>query len=437
MPRTSTIRADPFFIYGVNQTVHWFIVGLMFPVLILIILGKGLSILEAGTILAAYSGTTLLLELPTGGLADSIGRKRVYLLSLLVMFAAAFTLLLSSGFLLVLVAIMLYGVARALSSGTMDAWFVDEYKRKHPAGNLQRAMSKAMVFSPIGLGVGSLIGGFIPTVLGSSAPISGSSPYSMNIVIVLLAIVAQIVLTIFIVVEVVKSEADSGLAAGFRKVPEILSSSVAYGIKNRVTFALLVTTLFLGLGLASVELLWQPRVQAITGGVGETWVLGVLAAGYFLMASVGSIVSTPICRMTGDNYPRILIGMRVVLGGLLFALALQGSILAFALFYLLLYFMIGTAGSPHAALYNDQIPSKQRATMMSFESLIAQGGGLIGALLIGFVADIWSIPIAWMLAGVILAISSLAYLYLALNAKRLNLLACSGPGKVGSDDEIL
>ena len=87
--------------------MHWFIVGLMFPVLILIILGKGLSILEAGTILAAYSGTTLLLELPTGGLADSIGRKRVYLLSLVVMFAAVFTLLLSSGFLLILVAIML------------------------------------------------------------------------------------------------------------------------------------------------------------------------------------------------------------------------------------------------------------------------------------------------------------------------------------------
>jgi DHA1 family quinolone resistance protein-like MFS transporter len=163
----------------------------------------------------------------------------------------------------------------------------------------------------------------------------------------------------------------------------------------------------------------------------------VLAAGYFLMASVGSIVSTPICRITGDNYPRILIGMRIILGGLLFALALQGSILAFALFYLLLYFMIGTAGSPHAALYNDQIPSKQRATMMSFESLIAQGGGLIGALLIGFVADIWSIPTAWMLAGVILAISALAYFYLALNAKRLNLIACPGPEKVRrGDNEI-
>jgi MFS family permease len=165
-------------------------------------------------------------------------------------------------------------------------------------------------------------------------------------------------------------------------------------------------------------------------------VLGVLAAGYFLMASVGSIVSTPICRMTGENYPLILTGMRVILGGLLFALALQGSILAFALFYLLLYFMIGTAGSPHAALYNDQIPSKQRATMMSFESLIFMGGGLIGSLLIGFVADIWSIPTAWMLAGVILAASSLAYLYLALNAKRLNLLACPEPGKVSSGDDI-
>ncbi len=73
--------------------------------------------------------------------------------------------------------------------------------------------------------------------------------------------------------------------------------------------------------------------------------------------------------------------------------------------------------------------------MMSFESLIAQGSGLIGSLLSGFVADVWSIPTAWMLVGIILATSSLAYLYLSFNSKRLNLLTCPSPGKVSGSDE--
>ena len=76
--------SGPLVPYLVNQTFHWFIVGLTFPILILLVLDKGLSIFEAGTVLAIYSGTTVLLELPTGGLADSIGRRKVYLLSVTV-----------------------------------------------------------------------------------------------------------------------------------------------------------------------------------------------------------------------------------------------------------------------------------------------------------------------------------------------------------------
>lgn len=104
----------------------------------------------------------ILLELPTGGLSDSIGRKKVYQYSLAVSFLSGTTLLLATGLEMLLIGFCRYGVARALSSGSMDAWFVDEFKAKEPGGDLQKALAKANFFIPMGLGAGSLIGGVLP-----------------------------------------------------------------------------------------------------------------------------------------------------------------------------------------------------------------------------------------------------------------------------------
>lgn len=75
------LRRNIHFVYILNQSFHWFIIGLFFPIMVLVQLEKGLSLLEVGTTSAIYSATIILLELPTGGMSDSIGRKKVYLIS--------------------------------------------------------------------------------------------------------------------------------------------------------------------------------------------------------------------------------------------------------------------------------------------------------------------------------------------------------------------
>ena len=119
------VAKDLVFVYAFNQSVHWFTIGLIFPVLILIILEKGIDIFEAGVAVAAYSATTIMLEIPTGGTADIIGRKRVYMISLLALFLAGLALLMSWDFATIMFAVVLNGVARALSSDTTDALFID------------------------------------------------------------------------------------------------------------------------------------------------------------------------------------------------------------------------------------------------------------------------------------------------------------------------
>lgn len=398
--------------YLVNQTFHWFIVGLIFPILILLVLDKGLSIFEAGTVLAIYSGTTVLLELPTGGLADSIGRRKVYLLSVVVHMASIVIFLFSFDYLTVALAALTMGAGRALSSGSMDAWFVDEFKARFPQGNLQEALAKANFYIPLGLGIGSLLGGALPMTAGEAMRASfGVSIYTANLFGILVADLLQMIITRAIIKENRAASGGDTLADGFRRVPEVISASLRYGVHSRPVLTLLLVMAAMGFGMTGLELLWQPRVGEIMGSDAQTWVLGVLAAAYFFVTAAGSAAVTSVCiRLKNDN-ALVMTLLTIGIGASIIVLSFQSSILPFAAFYLLTYMIIGMTNSPWGTIYNNEIPTEQRSTMLSFESLVLQGGGLIGSVFLGFVADGAGIPAAWAIAGAVVALSSLLMLH--------------------------
>lgn len=51
------------FVYILNQTMHWFIVGIFIPINALLVVEKGLDLFQLGVVLAFYSGATFLLTL--------------------------------------------------------------------------------------------------------------------------------------------------------------------------------------------------------------------------------------------------------------------------------------------------------------------------------------------------------------------------------------
>ena len=59
------------------------------------------------------------------------------------------------------------------------------------------------------------------------------------------------------------------------------------------------------------------------------------------------------------------------------------------------------------AYLNDSIPSEERATLLSFESISHHVGGMIGLLVSGCIAQYGSMMAAWMLSGSVLVISAL------------------------------
>jgi hypothetical protein len=66
---------------------------------------------------------------------------------------------------------------------------------------------------------------------------------------------------------------------------EVIQTSAQYGFHNRTILVLLISMAATGFGISSLELLRQPRAEDISGSM-DTWVLGLLAAAYFLASSL-------------------------------------------------------------------------------------------------------------------------------------------------------
>lgn len=403
-------------IFIINQTFHWFVFGLIVPVIALLQLEKGLNLFQIGISMAICSGTIVLLELPTGGLSDTIGRKKVYLISLMIKFGAAFVLLIAQDFQAIILGFLLWGMARAFSSGSMDAWFIDEFHLIDPKGNLQEALATVGIFIPIGLALGALLGGFLPMSLGRiTNQIPRLGIYSSNLIAILFFVIIQYLLTSKLIIEEIPPERKSGFISGFKLLPEVISTSIQYGIKNNIIFLLLLSTFALGVGFSGLETFWQPQVKNILGSDSQTWIFGALTAGYFFAGSLGNVLITPLCKLFKNNYSLVLFFLRFFMGVLFFILALQNKIAGFTIFYLTFFLYNGMSSAPHATIFNYQIPSEKRSTLLSFESLFLQIGGLLGALIMGYISNSFSITIAWFIGSAILVLSCFTYLFLFLS----------------------
>ena len=64
-------------VYYLLISLFWIATALPMALTILLAQARGLDLLQVGILMGSYSLTIVLLEVPTGGLADAIGRKRV------------------------------------------------------------------------------------------------------------------------------------------------------------------------------------------------------------------------------------------------------------------------------------------------------------------------------------------------------------------------
>lgn len=391
--------------YFLVVALRWLPVGLSFPLRVLAEQDRGLSLAQVGLVGAVYSVTVLVLEVPTGGLADVLGRRRVLLAGTVTNIVALLVFLFATSLAAFALAALLRGIERALRSGALEAWFVDAALAIDPEANLTRGLSRGGIADGGGLAVGALAAGLLPLAArwlpgGASAPLS---QLTLPIAVAAVVEVALIVALVALVREppVRRARAGQGL----------LDLSRA-GVRLAGTPALrrlLLAMVALGFTITALELLAAPRVADLLGGTERTEVFGLLWAGGFLAAACGSAFTPALARLFGGRVGRAALAGRAAEGAVMLALGAVSALVPTVGLYGLAYLVGGVVHPLHEELLHRNVPSGQRATMLSVSSLCLMAGGAVGSLALPAVADGAGIGAAWLAGGVLLTVSALLY----------------------------
>ena len=152
--------------YVAVSFLTWLPTGLYIPASVLLMLDRGLSLPTIAAISIVYSICVATLELPTGGLADVIGRRPILITAALTSLISLVILGFATTAWVFVAAAMLRGVARALGTGPAEAWYVDTvHATEGPDAELGPGLARGSMASSIALTIGTLVGGFLPLAL--------------------------------------------------------------------------------------------------------------------------------------------------------------------------------------------------------------------------------------------------------------------------------
>ena len=202
-----------------------------------------------------------------------------------------------------------------------------------------------------------------------------------------------------------------------RELRQILRDSYTFGLGNvSVRWVILTSPFIFGViayGFYALQPylleLWGDETAYAIAGVAAAILAGAQIAGGLLaprlgkafrsrtgLLLIGSLLSTLTIGLMG-MFPNfwVVLGL-VALWGMLFSVMLP----------------------VRQAYLNALIPSRRRATVLSFDSLLGSSGGVVTQPALGKAADLWSYPTTYMLSAVIQA-GSIPFSWLARRAARL------------------
>jgi len=394
-----------------------FALALGFPlgVVVLFIQGRGISLLEIGLLVAIQAATVVVLELPTGGLADVWGRKKVLLLAFAAGVGSTAIHLASFSFASFAAAMLLSGACMALFSGTAEAMFVDALKAVDPDVNLQKSIAAMMSMQGLGMGLGAVAGGFVPRFF-AGLPDEGTAiltPLAMPLVMSLAAWLLALLAVAVLVRERPAAERLSPTRQrGPRAIVDVMKQSVVLTFHDRLILVLMSVSAVYALAFAGIEAFWQPHFASLqqTPQI-DTRAFGAVYAATFMFKSVGSGLAGVVSGWSGKRY------------GLVCALSVVLMTAAFVFFWLQvgwigvligfwgIYLLSGLVTAAFQALFNSAIPSDKRATLVSLQALAMRAGVLVGAPAFGWLAERFSIPSAWRCGALVLVFGVPLFLY--------------------------
>ncbi len=349
-----------------------FAFGSVATVRILQLESVGVTAVAIGSLMAGYSVLVGVVEIPSGAVADVWGRRRTKLISLAVLILAFTAFGLANSIGTAALALVLLAIGRALASGPMESWFVDEIGDPHHPTVLA-GISAAEAAHNVGTALGAVVGGLVPWLLTGST--TGSNVFGPVFALAGLALVADAVITMRQMKETVSTPAGSvgGVwRTTFVGVKVTLDAKV-----SRWVAAVLITY---GALNATVELLTPLGLSAQLGKDSAALWFGALVAVAWLLSAFTATQAPKIASLAGS--PARATGIGTLL---LVALTIPAA-LASWVGPAGAYIGLNTVGGPLipllATIIHRQVGSAHRSTAMSTLNLSFMLGATIGSAMV-------------------------------------------------------
>jgi len=390
-------------VYLVLLLFHTLAASLIWGINTLFLLDAGLSNAQAFAANAFFTGGLVLSEVPTGVIADVRGRRFSYLLGTLTLTISTALYLLMwrihAPFVAWAMASALLGLGFTFFSGAVQAWLVDALKSTGFTGALESVFARGEIVEGVAMLIGAVAGGYLAQVTNLGVP------YMVRVGVLALTFVLAVVL-----MRDIGFSPRRGVKIS-EEVRGVLRSAIAYGLANPAVRPVMLANFFTdGVSIFAfyamqpylLQLYGDPKAYGIAG-LAAAIVGGAQIAGGLLVPHLGRVfrrrttvlivavaISTAVLGLIGISPGFWMTTGLLMLWGLLFS----------------------TVMPVRQAYLNGLIPSEQRATVLSFESLMGSSGGVAVQPLLGRTADAWGYPTSYVACAAIQALA-LPFLMLA------------------------
>jgi len=357
----------------------------------LFLLDAGLSFFEVFVANAAYSLGTVLFEVPTGVVADTLGRRVSFLSSVSVLAASTLVYVslaeMDAGVAAFAAASVLMALGFTFYSGAMEAWLVDALAASNYEGLLDRVFARGQQVSSAAMLVGTIGGGLLGQV-DLSLPYLARSALLVAVFVVAFVVMHDVGFTPR---RVAARELPGAIAANAR-------AGVAFGWAQRsirllMLAACLETGFFMWAFYAS-----QPYLLDLLES-DAVWVAGLVTAGIACSTIAGNQLVQIASRYCGRR-TTLLLGAAAIQTVAAVVLGLSESFWVALPALFVLTAGTGVVGPVRQAYLHQLIPSEQRATVVSFDSMVSGAGGVGGQLGLGAIGEARSVGAAFVVGGV-------------------------------------
>lgn len=383
--RLNKYKLNIYLMYG-----YWFFHNLIFAYVIerLYWASKGMSTQQVVYTEIIYASIVIILEVPTGSLADRWSKKWLMVINSLLVIVEFIILINASSFWHFALAVSVSGIAKSLASGTSNALVYDSLKMLNKEHSFEKISGRLGFFDYSASLLAALIGSYIAYKSGYV------SVYLLSLISVSICFMITLLL----------SEPNS--------IPiEDKTQSYAECIRESFNFLKLHSSirfvLLFGIVISSVFIyideFWQIYLSEIKIPV---LLFGIISSARMLSASISGIYAYKLKdRFSYKNIFSLLIIIFIV--SILSASFIKSY---FGLIPLVICFIAFGLVEPLALGYlHHRTDSRIRATVESFQSLVLRAATIACGLLFGYFSTKFNIFTGFRVLGIILAVYSIYY----------------------------